>query len=113
LLAGEPSCGAQYIARLIGEALQLLQPRQAVQLALNPATLAQLQADDLLAPVLAQHSLALEQVELVSNGSLRPDQFELQAGAARVSYDLSARLAELLQQVASRAGTADNGASAP
>jgi flagellar biosynthesis/type III secretory pathway protein FliH len=112
LLAGEPSCGAQYIARLISEALRLLQPRQAVQLALHPATLAQLQADDLLAPVLAHHNLALEQVELIGNGQLRPDQFELQAGAARVSYDLSARLEDLLTQVASRA-RAVGGAAAP
>jgi flagellar biosynthesis/type III secretory pathway protein FliH len=103
LLAGELAHSPQVLARLIAEGLQLLQPQQTVQVALCPDTLELLTHDELLGSVLRERGLALERVELSGNPALAPDQFVLQAGAARVSFDLNAKAAELVAQLTQRA----------
>jgi hypothetical protein len=103
LLAGELAHSPQALARLIAEALALLQPQQSASLLLSPQTLELLTADGLLGAVLAERGMSLERVALEPSPALRDDQFELRAGASRISFDLTAKAAELAEQLTRRA----------
>jgi len=104
LLASELSHSPEVLGRLIAAALQLLQPQHSAVVAVSPAAFHLLTADDLLGGVLAARGMSLEHIELTINPALNADQFELQAGAARVSYDLSAKTAELIERLTQRSG---------
>jgi flagellar biosynthesis/type III secretory pathway protein FliH len=113
LLGGELSRSPEFLARLIGDALTQLRPQPAAQVSLNPATLELLLRDELLASVLRTRGINLDQVELQAASNLRPDQFELHAGMALISFDLQQKAAELTAALEERAasGSASRGDS--
>lgn len=103
LLGVELSQQPAILTGLIARAFASLQPQPSAVLELHPQVLDQLTRDSLLADSLASSGFRLEQIELRSNPALRHDQFELQAGMARISFDFTAQAWQLIAEVEKQA----------